>query len=177
MPWRWRALFDRGYFISLARVGGCVKVFVWVFGGFVGVGRGLMGWMGLMGPVVAVECREGVRGIGRSNRRRVTTAGLPTTRRTQTADSKTIPGIEFQVITDTRNNHFQLVETGWYEKQFIHSVIFHFQIKPDGKIWLLANNTDIPITDELIKRGVPISDIVLGFHPEKYRAYSGFAVH
>ena len=76
------------------------------------------------------------------------------------ADSKTIPGIEFQVITDTRNNHFQLVETGWYEKQFIHSVVFHFQIKLDGKIWLLANNTDILVAEELVKKGVPASDIV-----------------
>ena len=92
------------------------------------------------------------------------------------ADSKTIPGIEFQVITDTRNNHFQLVETGWYEKQFIHSVVFHFQIKPDGKIWLLANNTDMLVAEELVKKGVPASDIVIGFHPESVRQFTGFAV-
>ena len=92
------------------------------------------------------------------------------------ADSKTIPGIEFQVITDTRNNHFQLVETGWFEKQFIHSVIFHFQIKPDGKIWLLANNTDVLVAEELVKKGVPASDIVIGFHPESVRQFTGFAV-
>ena len=92
------------------------------------------------------------------------------------ADSKTIPGIEFQVITDTRNNHFQLVETGWYEKQFIHSVIFHFQIKLDGKIWLLANNTDTLVAEELVKKGVPASDIVIGFHPESVRQFTGFAV-
>ncbi|AEE52140.1 XisI protein [Haliscomenobacter hydrossis] len=92
------------------------------------------------------------------------------------ADSKTIPGIEFQVITDTRNNHFQLVETGWFEKQFIHSVIFHFQIKPDGKIWLLANNTDMLVAEELVKKGVPALDIVIGFHPESARQFTGFAV-
>lgn len=92
------------------------------------------------------------------------------------ADSKTIPGIEFQVITDTKNNHFQLVETGWYEKQFIHSVVFHFQIKPDGKIWLLANNTDMLVAEELVKKGVPASDIVIGFHPDIVRQFTGFAV-
>ncbi|HOY20375.1 MAG TPA: XisI protein [Haliscomenobacter sp.] len=92
------------------------------------------------------------------------------------ADSKTIPGIEFQMITDTRNNHFQLVETGWFEKQFIHSVIFHFQIKPDGKIWLFANNTDMQVAEELVKRGVPASDIVIGFHPQSVRQFTGFAV-
>jgi hypothetical protein len=92
------------------------------------------------------------------------------------ADSKMIPGIEFQVIVDTQHNHFQLIETGWYEKQFIHSVLFHFQIKPNGKIWLLANNTDVMIAEDLVKKGVPASDIVIGFHPENARQFTGFAV-
>ncbi len=91
------------------------------------------------------------------------------------AAGKTIPGIEFQVIVDTRNHHFQLVETGWYEKRFFHSVLFHFHIKPDGKVWLLANNTDILVAEELVKRGIPAPDIVLGFHPANVRQYTGFA--
>lgn len=92
------------------------------------------------------------------------------------AADKMIPGIEFQVITDTIHHHYQLIETGWYEKQFIHSVLFHFHIKSDGKIWLLANNTDILVAEELVKKGVPASDIVIGFHPEHMRARTGFAV-
>jgi hypothetical protein len=92
------------------------------------------------------------------------------------ANSKMIPGIEFQVITDTLHHHYQLIETGWYEKQFIHSVLFHFHIKPDGKIWLLANNTDMLIAEELVKKGVPAGDIVIGFHPEHVRGSTGFAV-
>jgi len=95
---------------------------------------------------------------------------------TEEADSKAIPEIEFQVVADEQNNHFQLVETGWFDKRFIHSVIFHFQIKPDGKIWLLANNTDMLVAEELVKRGVPASDIVLGFHPPYIRQHTGFAV-
>lgn len=92
------------------------------------------------------------------------------------ASDKMIPGIEFQVITDTTHHHYQLVETGWYEKQFIHSVLFHFHIKPDGKIWLMANNTDLPVAEELVKKGVPAGDIVIGFHPEYMRGMTGFAV-
>ena len=87
-----------------------------------------------------------------------------------------IPNIEFQVIVDKRHNHFQLVETGWYDKRYIHSVVFHFQIKPNGKIWLLANNTDVLVAEELIKQGVPASDIVIGFHPVSTRPLTGFAV-
>ena len=82
------------------------------------------------------------------------------------------------VLADKDSRHYQLLRTGWETTEyFVNKIIFHFHLSDNGKIWLLANNTDIPITDELIKRGVPISDIVLGFHPEKYRAYSGFAVH
>ena len=91
------------------------------------------------------------------------------------AKDKEIPGIEFQLIVDKHNNHFQLVETGWYEKQYIHSVIFHFQIKPDGKIWILANNTDTLVGEELIKRGIPASNMVIGFHPASIRQFTGYA--
>lgn len=68
-----------------------------------------------------------------------------------------------------------MFETGWYYNHYIHSVIFHFQIKANGKIWLLFNNYDILVADELMKRGVPASDIVLGFQSEKVRLYTGFA--
>jgi hypothetical protein len=92
------------------------------------------------------------------------------------ANDRTIPEIEFQVIADKQNNHFQLVETGWYQKRYIHSVIFHFQIKPNGKIWILANNTDILVAEELMKLNVPASDIVISFHPVNVRQFTGFAV-
>lgn len=56
--------------------------------------------------------------------------------------SKDLGTIELQVVTDFKNNHFQLVETGWFEKRFIHQVVFHFDIKPNGKVWILVNNTE-----------------------------------
>jgi hypothetical protein len=81
------------------------------------------------------------------------------------------------VLADKESRHYQLLRTGWETKEyFVNKIIFHFHISDNGKIWFLVNNTDIQITDELIKRGVPVSDIVLGFHPEKYRAVLGFAV-
>lgn len=92
------------------------------------------------------------------------------------SNDNVIPEIEFHVIADKDNNHFQLVETGWYEKRYIYSVIFHFHIKSNGKIWILANNSDILIAEELIKRGIPASDIVIGFHPVNVRQFTGFAV-
>jgi hypothetical protein len=92
------------------------------------------------------------------------------------SESKTIENIEFQVVTDVIHNHFQLIETGWYGKRFIYQVIFHFDISAKGKIWILVNNTDILVAEELIKKGIPPSDIVLGFHPAHVRQYTGYAV-
>ena len=84
--------------------------------------------------------------------------------------------IDYQVITDLQHNHFQLVETGWFEKRFIYQVIFHFDIRANGKIWILINNTETLIAEELIKKGVPPADIVLGFQPAHVRQFTGFAV-
>ncbi len=92
------------------------------------------------------------------------------------AKDKNIPGIECLVVADLENSHFLLIETGWYEKQFIYSVLYHFHIKTDGKIWLLANNTDNLIAEELVKKGIPATDIVIAFHPEHVRPYTAFAV-
>ena len=83
---------------------------------------------------------------------------------------------EYQMVEDTKNHHYQLVETGWYEKRYIYRVLFHLDIKADGKVWLLVNNTDVLVAEDLVKQGIPASDIVLGFQPLSVRPYTGFAV-
>ena len=83
---------------------------------------------------------------------------------------------EYTLVTDTVHHHFQVVRTGWMADQYLYKIVFHFQIKPTGKIWILVNNTDLLITDDLITQGIPMSDIVIGFLPDSIRAYSGFAV-
>mgnify|MGYP006272710859 CR=1 FL=1 len=79
------------------------------------------------------------------------------------------------IISDPQSGHYQLLRTGWESGRFLHDIVFHFHIKPDGKIWLLQNNTDIPITDQLLKKGVPTTDIVLGFHPPELRKFTDYA--
>lgn len=90
------------------------------------------------------------------------------------ANSNT-PGMVDQVILDNLGNHFQLVTSGWQDGKYIFLPLFHLDIKPDGKIWLMVNNTDVRIAEELVQRGVPRTDIVLGFQAEALRAYSDYA--
>ena len=72
--------------------------------------------------------------------------------------------MESQVIIDTKRNHFELVNVGWHKGQFIHEVVFHFDIK-DEKIIIQQNWTDIKLSKELVSRGVMPTDIEVGFAP------------
>ena len=85
------------------------------------------------------------------------------------------PAIKNQTLIDKENHHYQLLAIGWHNNRFVYQISLHFDIIND-KIWIQQNNTDILIADELIARGVPKSDIVLGFIPEQFRSYEGFAV-
>lgn len=85
------------------------------------------------------------------------------------------PELHDHIIADTQRNHFQLLRIGWIEDDRILQILIHFDISPDGKIWIQENLTDLAVDDELQKRGIPASDIVLGMHPPSYRQFTTFA--
>ncbi len=86
-------------------------------------------------------------------------------------------GVKQQVLADPKHHNFTLISLGWEEgkQRYIHDISFHIQVI-NGKVWVHQNNTEEMIADELIEKGVAREDIVLGFLPERDRAYSGFAV-
>lgn len=84
--------------------------------------------------------------------------------------------VENEIIVDEKRGHYQLVSFGWDERAFSYAVIYHFDLKPDGKIWIQVNNTDIDVAEELTLRGVAKEDIVVGFQYPAYRAFGGYAV-
>lgn len=92
------------------------------------------------------------------------------------AANRNFDEVEYMVIADTQQQHFQLVQSGWSEKRFLHHVLFHLQIRPVAKIWILANNTDVLVAEELLKLCIPAQDIVLAFVPAYARQHTGFAV-
>ena len=83
--------------------------------------------------------------------------------------------VSTQVVADTNNHHYLLMNVGWEGKKYIHHCIIHFDIIGD-KVWLQQNWTDTLIADKLIELGVEKSDIVIGTDPEFIRPYNGFAV-
>ena len=82
-----------------------------------------------------------------------------------------MPNVESQILIDEKRHHYQLISIGWYDDNFIYDVIFHFDIKPDGKVWLQVNWTDIDIGIEMMEKGIEEEDIVVGFIPERFRPY------
>ncbi|MFN0174676.1 MAG: element excision factor XisI family protein [Saprospiraceae bacterium] len=85
------------------------------------------------------------------------------------------PEMEDQILADTDRNHFQLIRLGWDKDDRIENILLHFDIKPDGKIWIQSNWTETRVAEELLRRGVSKSDIVLGMQPPTYRQYTEYA--
>lgn len=84
--------------------------------------------------------------------------------------------VEMETIFDEQQNRYQLVALGWEGKKRIHGCLIHIDIKNE-KVWLQHDSTDAEIAKSLVEMGIPKEHIVLGFQPEHYRQYSGFAVN
>lgn len=82
---------------------------------------------------------------------------------------------ENQIIADKENHRYQIVTIGWDDDTFVHDCPIHLDII-DEKIWIQQNMTEIDLGEELVKMGVPKSDIVIGFLPPEVREYSEYAV-
>jgi hypothetical protein len=83
--------------------------------------------------------------------------------------------VEAEAIFDPQRDRYQLVHVGWANKRRVYGCVLHLDIK-DGKIWIQHDGTEGGIANELVDRGVPKHDIVLGFHSPFKRQFTDFAV-
>ncbi|KKI99566.1 XisI protein [Prochlorothrix hollandica] len=93
----------------------------------------------------------------------------------QSHATKDDPDIECQIICDPENDHYQLLELGWQGLHRLYVCYIHLDIK-QGKIWIQQNMTESDLGQELVDRGVPASDIVLGLQPPYKRPYTQYSV-
>jgi XisI protein len=70
---------------------------------------------------------------------------------------------------------YQIMSVGWNNKKRVYFCLLHLDIKND-KIWLQENSTDYDIVEDLVKLGVPNSDVVLGFILADVRPFTEYAV-
>jgi hypothetical protein len=83
--------------------------------------------------------------------------------------------IESQIICDPEHDHYQLLDLGWQGFQRIYACYIHIDIK-NNKIWIQRNMTEADLGQELVDRGVPPEDIILGLHPPYKRPYTKYGV-
>ena len=85
-------------------------------------------------------------------------------------------GIRDRALFDEKNDSYAVISAGWVKTEGrIHDIIADLEIV-NGKVWIHADNTDIVIARKLEERGIPKSDIVLGFRAPEVRAETEFAV-
>ncbi len=82
-------------------------------------------------------------------------------------------GIENQIITDDQHGHYLLFSVGWEGKQWHYTSFLHLDVKPNGRVWLQHDGTDLRVAEQLVERGIPKSDIVVGFQPPYARSRMG----
>ena len=85
-------------------------------------------------------------------------------------------GGELYPIFDEKRNRYQIMNVGWHGSlRREYGTILHMDIC-NGKIWVQWNGTEDDVAAELVKRGVPKSDIVLGMHAPYKRQLTEYAV-
>jgi hypothetical protein len=88
---------------------------------------------------------------------------------------RTTPDIDSQCNFDIQRDHYQIVNVGWENDRRVYGCVIHLDII-NQKIWLQYNGTEIDIAEKLCDRGVPKTDIVLGFQPAYRRPMTEYAV-
>ncbi len=90
---------------------------------------------------------------------------------------QSLSGFTTIAIIDKKHHHYQALIRGFQAETEAYScnILFHFDIIGD-KVWFQCNYTDLLIEEELVKLGIPKSDIVFGWLPEYAREHSGWGI-
>ncbi len=98
----------------------------------------------------------------------------------ETGNLGKVPGdlIETQFITDDEHGHYLLYFSGWRtEESRTYGCFLHIDVRPDGKVWLQYDGTDLEIAEQMAEKGISKKDIVLGFFaPFRRKLNKEFAV-
>ncbi|MGC9527637.1 MAG: XisI protein [Limnospira sp.] len=88
---------------------------------------------------------------------------------------KVTEDMETEIVFDTDRDRYLVVHIGWENHKFVYGCVLHLDIKND-KIWIQYDGTEIGFANELVRLGVPKTDIVLAYHSPRMRQYNDFAV-
>lgn len=85
--------------------------------------------------------------------------------------------VETQLIIDDERGHYLLYSVGWEGHHWVYGSFVHLDVKPTGRVWLQHDGTDLGVAEELVRRGIPKDEIVIGFQKPSVRPHmAGWAV-
>ena len=79
------------------------------------------------------------------------------------------------IISDDKDRYI-LITQGWEKDTRVHACLIHLDII-DSKIWVQRDGTEDGVVVDLEAAGIPKSDLVLAFHPQRLRKYTEYAVN
>ncbi len=85
------------------------------------------------------------------------------------------PDMQTHVIFDDERDEYLWLQTGWSKQNRVYGTTLHVRLQ-NNKIWIEQDWTEDGIATDLIKAGVPKSDIVLAFHEPEVRSMTEFAI-
>ena len=78
-------------------------------------------------------------------------------------------------VLDTIHDRYTLTHVDFDGERYTSHLLAQMEIR-DGKIWILADNTEEGIATELAATGVPKDRIVLGYYSTRMRELGEYAV-
>ncbi|MBF2057118.1 MAG: XisI protein [Cyanobacterium sp. T60_A2020_053] len=91
--------------------------------------------------------------------------------------SKIIPAygeINMELLFDHERDRYQVLRVGWLQGRRVYGVLIHVDFI-DDKIWIQYDGTEVALANQLVEKGVPKNDIVLGYQTPFFRQFSGFS--
>ena len=86
-----------------------------------------------------------------------------------------ISGVDTILSFDKERDQYLQFDVGWNERKRVKGITVYVRIKNE-KIYIEEDWTEEGIATELLREGVPKSDIVLAFHDPETRKFTEFAV-
>ncbi len=80
-----------------------------------------------------------------------------------------------QLVFDLAQDRYLVIHNEWRDDYRIYGCAMQLDII-ENQIWIQHNSTEIYIDRELIQRGVPPQDIILGFRSPSVRKYLAAAL-
>jgi hypothetical protein len=84
------------------------------------------------------------------------------------------PDVSELAVFDDERGHYQWLSLGWKDRERAFYIHLYVRIHNE-KIYVEQDWTEDGIATELVREGVPHSDIVLAFHSPKMRQFTDFA--